>query len=215
MNRRQFTLGLGASMLGLAKPLAAALLKTPRRAAEPLDALASQLVAQGAGRDAGPSTLEHWRIAQNNTWKWYERSSLIDGAWVLTGMTTPEHRQSGEAKHGIRGYLDKSLVPAGLAEASGEQMTDFCVAAEGADPGPAATDLRRTREGRPPSRWIRSLGTDELRTWLSMVEPGQAGVAGMTFMEHLTRDHGFKPENVALLSEAEQAILHAAAHHGY
>ena len=215
MNRRQFTLGVGAGLFGLARPLAAGRLLTPRPAPPSLDSLTSKLTDAGNRRDVGPGCLEHWRIGQNTSWKWYERSSLIDGVWLLTGMTTPVHRASGEPKRGIHGYLDRELAPAGLLEATDEQLTEFCVVPEGAEPGPAATDTRRMQEGRPPSRWVRSLGTDQLRTWLAMIQPGQAGVGGMTYLEHLTRDHGFSAENVALLSEAEQAVLHAAAHRGY
>ena len=42
-----------------------------------------------------------------------------------------------------------------------------------------------------------------------------AGVEGMTYLMHLTRDHSFDEQNVASLTIAEQAKLHAAAHHGY
>ncbi len=38
---------------------------------------------------------------------------------------------------------------------------------------------------------------------------------GMTYWEHLTRDHSFDPKNIAGLTIAEQAKLHGAAHHGY
>ncbi len=74
---------------------------------------------------------------------------------------------------------------------------------------------RRARHGRPPSRWLRSLQADELRTWLATVEVPEAGVSGMTFWVHLTRDHLFDPERIAGLTTEEQAQLHAAAHHGY
>ncbi len=51
--------------------------------------------------------------------------------------------------------------------------------------------MRRARHGRPPSRWLRSLHSDELRVWLKTIEVPEAGVEGMTFWEHLTRDHSF------------------------
>ncbi len=38
---------------------------------------------------------------------------------------------------------------------------------------------------------------------------------GMTFWEHLTRDHSFDPKKIAGLTLAEQAKLHGAAHYGY
>ncbi len=43
----------------------------------------------------------------------------------------------------------------------------------------------------------------------------EAGVSGMTFWEHLTRDHSFDPDRILGLNTDEQAKLHAAAHHGY
>ena len=74
---------------------------------------------------------------------------------------------------------------------------------------------RRARHGRPPSRWLRSLHADELRIWLGTIDPPEAGVSGMTFWEHLTRDHSFDATRIAGLTEDEQAKLHAAAHFGY
>jgi hypothetical protein len=75
--------------------------------------------------------------------------------------------------------------------------------------------MRRARHGRPPSRWLRSLHADELRIWLKTIDVPEAGVSGMTFWEHLTRDHFFDPGRIAGLTVDEQAKLHAAAHHGY
>ncbi len=75
--------------------------------------------------------------------------------------------------------------------------------------------MRRARHGRPPSRWLRSLRADELRTWLKTIDVPEAGVEGMTYWEHLTRDHFFDPQRIAGLNKAEQARLHAAAHFGY
>lgn len=100
--------------------------------------------------------------------------------------------------------------------------------ASGSEPPPPASDTsedpltpgqaspeRRSRHGRPPSRWLRSLRGDELRTWLATVDVPEAGVSGMSFWVHLTRDHRFQPNNIAGLTTEEQAKLHAAAHHGY
>lgn len=74
---------------------------------------------------------------------------------------------------------------------------------------------RRARDGRPPSKWLRSLKADELRIWLPTIEPPEAGVQGMTFWTHLTRDHSFEAEKIKGLTIPEQAKLHAAAHDGY
>src|SRR5262249_19766592 len=86
----------------------------------------------------------------------------------------------------------------------------------GPESAPGQPDpARRARHGRPPSKWLRSLHTDELRIWLKSIEVPEAGVSGMTFFTHLTRDHFFSPANVADLAIDEQAKLHAAAHYGY
>ena len=74
-------------------------------------------------------------------------------------------------------------------------------------------NTRRARHGRPPSRWLRSLNADEIRIWLATIEVPEAGVSGMTFWEHLTRDHSFDAEKIEGLTIDEQAKLHAAAHH--
>jgi hypothetical protein len=74
---------------------------------------------------------------------------------------------------------------------------------------------RRARHGRPPSRWLRSLEVEELRTWLTTIDPPEAGVSGMTFWTHLTRDHFFDAAKLEGLTIDEQAKLHAAAHDGY
>lgn len=94
--------------------------------------------------------------------------------------------------------------PPPASDAAGEPLT----------PGQPSAE-RRARHGRPPSRWLRSLRGDELRTWLATVDVPEAGVSGMTFWVHLTRDHRFYPEKLAGLTTEEQAKLHAAAHHGY
>lgn len=76
-------------------------------------------------------------------------------------------------------------------------------------------EKRRARDGRPPSQWLRSLKAEELRVWLPTIDPPEAGVSGMTFWTHLTRDHSFDAENLKGLTIDEQAKLHAAAHDGY
>jgi hypothetical protein len=84
------------------------------------------------------------------------------------------------------------------------------------EPGAGQPDVsRRSLDGRPPSQWLRSLYADELRVWLATIEVPEAGVSGMTFWTHLTRDHGFDAARIDGLTEEEQAKLHAAAHYGY
>ena len=74
---------------------------------------------------------------------------------------------------------------------------------------------RRARDGRPPSKWLRSLNADELRVWMKTIKVPEVGVDGMTFFTHLTRDHSFEEKRIQGLTVAEQAKLHAAAHFGY
>ena len=74
---------------------------------------------------------------------------------------------------------------------------------------------RRARHGRPPSRWLRSLNADELHIWLQSIDVPEAGVEGMTYWTHLTRDHSFDPARIEGLQIDDQAKLHAAAHYGY
>jgi hypothetical protein len=54
-----------------------------------------------------------------------------------------------------------------------------------------------------------------LRIWLKTIDVPEAGVEGMTYLVHLTRDHSFDEANVKPLTIDEQAKLHAAAHFGY
>lgn len=162
---------------------------------------------------------EHWTAAENRTWRWFERENMIDGEWKLTGITTPVHKRTGERYEGRDGYLDESLVPPEVRKGSwpqrveanyGEEVDD---APEG-EPGKVSA-ARRARHGRPPSKWLRSLNADELRIWMTKIEVPEAGVSGMTFWTHLTRDHSFDPERIEGLTIDEQAKLHAAAHYGY
>jgi hypothetical protein len=74
---------------------------------------------------------------------------------------------------------------------------------------------RRARHGRPPSRWLRSLTSDQIRSWLAQVEIQDAHVSGMSFWTHLTRDHSFGADQIQGLSDAELAELHGAAHAGF
>lgn len=167
----------------------------------------------------------HWQTTHNRTWRWVQREHYVDDEWRLTGMTTPVSRDSGEPLEAAEGYLDEDAVPEayrsaydGLVDANGESLTpseDHGVSADGDELGPDAADHRRARHGRPPSRWLRSLEAAELSVWLATVEPPEAGVDGVSFDEHLTRDHGFDEDRILGLDEEELAKLHAAAHHGY
>ncbi len=207
ITRRRFAFWLGLGLFNLAEVLRA----------DGLDNLAAAAMraTEPATPKAPRSTPEHWTAAENNTWRWLEREHWIDGRWKLTGITTPIHKRTLERYTGKTGYLDDSLAPDAMRR--GEQSSSVEVDTETGvedDPGePNAT--RRARHGRPPSRWLRSLNADELRIWLKTIDVPEAGVSGMTFWEHLTRDHSFDPDRIAGLSEDEQAMLHAAAHYGY
>jgi hypothetical protein len=157
---------------------------------------------------------EHWTAAENNSWRWYERETWIGNRWKVTGITTPIDKETGQPFTGRTGYLDESLVPAEVRRGD-HGPAKFEEPAE-IEPAPHTADAtRRARHGRPPSRWLRSLKADELRTWLKTIEVPEAGVSGMTFFTHLTRDHSFDAAKIEGLSIDEQAKLHAAAHHGY
>jgi hypothetical protein len=156
----------------------------------------------------------HWTAGENNTWRWFERETLVDGQWRVTGITTPINKSTGAPYRG-RGYLAESLVPEtmrkGNLEISAGDATELAFEHDRGQPSPT----RRARHGRPPSRWLRSLHADELHVWLKTIEVPEAGVEGMTYWTHLTRDHAFDPERIEGLVEDDQAKLHAAAHYGY
>ena len=158
---------------------------------------------------------EHWVAAENTAWNWFEREHYVGGRWKLTGVTTPISKETGLPLTGRTGYLDESLVPAEMrlgSQATGaEDSSDRSLETTEHEPDPA----RRARHGRPPSKWLRSLKADELRIWLKTIDPPEAGVEGVTYWTHLTRDHFFDPTKIAGLTTDEQAKLHAAAHFGY
>jgi hypothetical protein len=125
-------------------------------------------------------------------------------------MTTPIHKQTGEPKAKRGGYLDERLLP--------EEMRLTAQSIDGMDAKPKVqlpTAKRRSRHGRPPSKWLRSLEAAELSIWLTTIETHEAGVSGMTYFEHLTRDHSFDADKITGLTEEELAKLHGAAHFGY
>ena len=212
MTRRRFAFWVGFGLFNLSETLRA----------ETFDKLAAKTMRIV---DAKPEPLAdplpvHWTANSDATWRWYEREDLIDGAWVATGITTPINKTTGERKTGHGGYLDDSLLPADLLEKnqSGEEHAEaeHAVAEAKAELDPhLPTSECRARHGRPPSQWLRSLQADELRIWLKSIKVPEADVSGMTFWEHLTRDHMFEASHIAGLATDELAKLHAAAHFGY
>ncbi len=199
--RPMLAIGICFALLGIAHGQAA---KPARR-----EALKPQ--------DTATTLKVRWKAVENRTWRWFERETLVDEQWRLTGITTPVHRETGEYYAGAKGYLAQDLVPADVRKSGHDALVDAVLADiedENEEPGkPSAA--RKAREGRPASKWLRSLNAKELSDWLKTVDPPEAGVEGMTFWEHLTRDHGFDPAKLEGLTEAEEAKLHAAAHEGY
>jgi hypothetical protein len=205
ITRRRFSFWVGLGIFSIGEKLRAS----------GFDEMAAAIMPSTDPAILPPSTPEHWRLAANQTWWWYERETLIGGQWTLTGITTPISKATGQPYSGRRGYLDESLVPVDLRR--GDQIDDTEGAAESSDqPDPPRPDpTRRARHGRPPSKWLRSLDAEEIRIWLRTVEVPDAEVSGMTYWTHLTRDHSFDPEKITGLTVDEQAKLHAAAHYGY
>jgi hypothetical protein len=156
----------------------------------------------------------HWRAAENSSWRWFEQEKFIDGKWQVSGITRPIHKETGEAIAQRSGYLELTDVPLSVRGEDDADETPATIAdRDFTKRGPSP--LRRYRHGRPPSKWLRSLQADELRIWLKKIDVPEAGVEGMTYLVHLTRDHSFGEANVKPLTMDEQAKLHAAAHHGY
>jgi hypothetical protein len=228
MTRRRFAFWIGMGLFGIAE----------RLRAESLDKVAASLMKATETPAAPPAPTEaleaaatadmpvHWQMTHNNTWRWVEREHYIDGEWRVSGMTTPVRRDTGEPlEDPVEGYLPDDEVPEEflqaydeITDANGDPALpegDDGIAATEDAPGPDAAEYRRARHGRPPSRWLRTLNAPELSVWLATITPPEAGVSGMTFTEHLTRDHEFDETRIAGLSDAELEKLHAAAHHGY
>lgn len=222
MNRRDFSRLIGLGLAGAATPVGArSLLGLPGAdfdaAIEGVAKLSTEADERLAKASQDRQVLTHWRAAQNNTWRWFEKSEFIARKWRLTGMTLPVNRQTG---HRISGrdcadYLVDSQVPAAVIDAATAGSIGVCVVEKGAAAGPQATAERRAADGRPASLWLSNLDCDQLHLWLASFKPPEAGVSGMTYFEHLTRDHGFQASAIACLTEAEQAKLHGATHYGY
>ena len=205
MTRRRFVFWIGFGLFTLAE----------RLRVEAFDSLAAMAMKGAKPQRTDASIPVHWSAAENRSWRWFEREDFVDGRWKLTAVTTPVHKRTGEPLAGKDGYIDEELVP--LEVRSGNRLSSTTlpteIAAEFAERHPSPK--RRSRHGRPPSKWLRSLDADEIRIWLKTIEVPEAGVSGMTYWEHLTRDHSFDPANIEGLTEEEQAELHAAAHYGY
>lgn len=210
MDRRRFAFWLGFGLFNLGEKLNAA----------GFDLLAASAMQSVGRRKRGPQASStptipvHWTADEDQNWKWYERESWIDGVWIQTGITAPVNKQTGERKTEPGGYLDDRLLPEDLRPSEG--ATDAEPAAtDKKPPQQLPTAKRRSRHGRPPSQWLRSLEAEELSIWLTTIETQEAGVSGMTYFEHLTRDHSFDADKIEGLTEEELAKLHGAAHFGY
>jgi hypothetical protein len=205
--RRRFAFWLGLGMFNLSEALGADRL-------DDLAALAMRTTEPTPAPPTSSATPEHWTSAENNTWRWFERENIVDGRWKLTGITRPIHKTNLSRAAESTGYLDDSLVPAAVLNGTLPNEASTASSTVENDAGQPSS-MRRARHGRPPSRWLRSLRADELRIWLKKIDVPEAGVEGMTFWEHLTRDHSFDSHRIAGLNIEEQAKLHAAAHYGY
>jgi len=218
MTRRRFAFWLGFGLFSLSEKLRMG----------GLDAMAAAAMRRTETKSASKPVAkesaipEHWTVAADKDWQWFERENFVDGQWQLTGTTAPINRSTGQRKADPGDYLDDSLVPAAMRRSDkavplGDQSSDADVATErGVEfRGHHPSAVCRARHGRPPSKWLRSLHADELRIWLRSIDVPEAGVSGMTYWTHLTRDHSFDPLKIEGLTIPEQAKLHAAAHYGY
>ena len=207
MTRRRFAFWLGFGLFSLAEQLRV----------QGLDEIAAAITggAKDLTRALPKVQPEHWVVASNRTWWWYRRETWIDNQWILTGITIPTNKKTGKLLVGGTGYLHPSLVPKEVRVTGRTKKPLVTQETNHQDEHGQADPARRARHGRPPSKWLRSLHADELRIWLKTIDVPEAGVSGMTFWTHLTRDHSFDPEKIEGLTIAEQAQLHAAAHYGY
>lgn len=197
MNRRQFAFWIGMFLFWVSEKAHAYF----------IDSAAAHIMSWSESQQAAKSRRERWRAKENRTWRWYERSALLDGKWKVTGITTPIHKTTGKPYKDQTGYLDTALVPKNVKESATALKKKLALA--------EADASRRAEGGRPPSKWLRSLHADEIRIWLKSIDVPPVGVDGMTFWTHLTRDHFFAADRIEGLTIPEQAKLHAAAHFGY
>jgi hypothetical protein len=221
MKRRRFLFWVSFGLFTLAEKLrysgldklAAATIDLVDPNAEP-SANPTAAGAAATSKDVA-STPEHWTAAENDTWRWYERENYIDGKWKLTGVTIPINKETGEVYTGRTGYLDESAAPEEMRLSKQPVFADDAKDTSMQSSVHQPDSVRLARHGRPPSKWLRSLNASELRILLKTIDPPEAGVSGMTYWTHLTRDHFFDPGHIAGLTIDEQAKLHAAAHAGY
>jgi hypothetical protein len=218
MTRRQFAFWLGFGLFSLSE----------RLGVSSFDRLAAATMRAGDSKKRPAPKPDadnpiHWTANDDKEWRWYERENYIDGEWIKTGITTPINKKTGERKWEPGGYLDETVLPAEMRAADENYFAAFARESspneeDGRDNqanSQLPTEECRGRHGRPPSEWLRSLHAYELRTWLKTIDVPEAGVSGMTYWEHLTRDHMFDAAKILGLTETEQAKLHAAAHFGY
>ncbi len=208
MLRRRFLFWVGFGLFGLAEKFAR----------NSLDDLAAALMRSAETKGPGAAAADHARALEHG------RQQHLAMVRARTSDRRPvedyRHHDAGESRngralYGRTGYLDESLVPAQFRPvtpaAYNEPVPNAGIESDAGKP----SSLRIARHGRPPSRWLRSLNADELHIWLRTIDPPEAGVEGMTFFEHLTRDHSFDAAKISGLAESDQAKLHAAAHAGY
>lgn len=157
----------------------------------------------------------HWSRDENSQWKWYVREHWRNGEWKVTGITRPVSKLTSEQYEVSDGYLDDNLVPKEVRKRAAWRDASSDTYEPDGDAEGQPSVHRRARHGRPPSEWLRSLSAGELHRWLAKTSVPEAGVSGMSFWTHLTRDHSFRAEVVDLLTKDDQAKLHSAAHYGY
>ncbi len=200
-SRRKFTFMMGAGLLGLTHQLSRA--------------VGEETSPDSTSPDSPNTDRAYWTVGENSRWWWYERHQLRGKAWRVTGITTPLDKETNEVYTGREGYLDPQIVTETvrnlIREVSDEEIEEAMQKYSDRE----ADKDRKRRRGRPPSDWILSLTTTELRAWLRTVEVPDVSVRGMTCWCHLVRDHSFDPEKIEGLTEEEQFELHAAAHFGY
>ena len=196
MTRRRFAFWIGLVLFWLGR----------RVSADSLDETATSLMEWSEKREATSSRRDRWRPNANRNWRWYERQTRIDDQWKPSGVTQPTNSETGKPYTEQTGYLDESLVPEEVRRRT-EVMHKKLL--------PGRKEPSEFVDGRPPSKWIRSLNANELRLWLRTIRVPAVGVDGMTFWAHLTRDHSFSADRIRGLTVTEQAKLHSAAHYGY
>ena len=235
MNRRHFTFWFSFGLFALAErlkvygldELAAAMMRDEKSLANPLP-------THWRAADNGI-----WRWFERETFvdgKW-KLSGITTPIRMETGEPAPaQEGYLNEAIVPAEVRRRKPTLKAREALASEEEASkstatvkspptsesDSASTADAAAPSPSLdfgdhhpSEKRRARHGRPPSKWLRSLHADDLRIWLKTIDVPEADVVGMTYWEHLTRDHSFDPAHIEGLEIDEQAKLHAAAHFGY